>query len=167
MPTYRDRENTLALDLKLLEDFLKLHEVTLYIKLHPFVQNDIDTSNYSHIFLINQDENLYEILLDFDILVSDYSSIMYDFLLLDRAMIAYCYDLEAYKNSRDGFLVDFERYTPAPIVKTQNELLKEIENILNNHDNFKKKRKKLREVFFDFVDNKSSFRIVEFLKKMV
>jgi len=167
IPTYRDIDNSLAFDLDLLEKFLSQYEIYFYIKLHPFVKESISFDNYLHIDFLEDEAELYTLLPFCDLLISDYSSVMYDFLLLDRPIIAYCYDLEGYRESREGFLLDIYEYTPAPVVTTQQELLNQIEIFLNGNDSFKEKRAQIKKLFFDFVDNHSTKRLTQLVQKVV
>ena len=79
-----------------------------------------------------------------DILVSDYSSIVYDFLLLNKPIVFYIYDINEYKKNV-SLLFDFDEYSPGIKVYTQNEL---IESFLKE-DIYKERREQIRDKFFD------------------
>jgi len=89
-----------------------------------------------------------------DILISDYSSIFFDYLLLDRPMIFIPYDYEDYNKYR-GFAVDYFSYTPGPKVYTQKDFLTNIENYLNKSDCDSENRKKIRDIFHKYQDFKA------------
>jgi len=162
MPTYRDDEdkNIPLLDFEKLNDFCKEMKIFFILKLHPFIKKEFQKS-YSNIIFYNSQTDIYPILKYTDILVSDYSSVMYDFLLLDREMIAFVYDKEEYEKTRGGFLYDYDKMTPAIQVKTQNELQKAIKDIFNSKIDMKQKREEIKKMFFDFNDGKSCKRIYE------
>ena len=61
-------------------------------------------------------------------MITDYSSVMFDYSLLMRPMFFYCYDLEEYRDELRGFYFDFEAEAPGPISQTTEELIQDIEN---------------------------------------
>ena len=62
-----------------------------------------------------------------DILVSDYSSAIYDFALTQKAQVLYIYDKEEYEKNF-GLLVDIENFSPFPKAMNTNELIESIRN---------------------------------------
>lgn len=104
-------------------------EYVFIVKYHYLVQDCIDWSKYNG-FVYNFDMT-YDISLLYlvsDILITDYSSVMFDYSLLRRPMFFYTYDLEKYKNELRGFYFDLTKEAPGPIVTTTAELLHEIKH---------------------------------------
>src|SRR5699024_2426511 len=66
-----------------------------------------------------------------DLLVTDYSSLLFEYALLHKLMIFYAFDLETFKKNR-GLTIDYEIFVPGPVVKTNTELIKRIKE--NNFD---------------------------------
>ena len=137
LPTWRgtlsniaDSNQKILTDLRYLSKHLQAEEC-FFIKLHH-LQNDIDLKEFPNIFPIPPEYELYEFLTAVDILITDYSSIMYDFLLTDRKIILYTYDQEEYFSTR-GVYDDINRY-PFPQVKTANQLLQAIQQSEVNID---------------------------------
>jgi len=64
-----------------------------------------------------------------DILITDYSSVMFDFAVLNRPMLFFTYDLDTYRNKLRGFYVDFEKEAPGELVFNSDEVLNAIVNI--------------------------------------
>lgn len=161
MPTYKHPgEKPFFLDL---DEFDKKLEATNYIiilKLHPFMltyyKYKLD-NKYNNILIHNAHGDIYPLLKYVDVLISDYSSIVYDFLLLDRKIILYNYDKDEYNKYMD-FLYDYDEFSPGIQVQTLDQLICEI---TNPKDELKDKRTKLRNIFFDFCDGNSSKRIYE------
>jgi len=166
MPTYRDllEDNIPPFNFEELNQVFKKMEVYLIVKLHPFIQNQF-TIKYSNIIFFPSKKDIYPILKYTNILITDYSSIIYDFLLLDRPIIAFVYDIEKFYATRNGFAFDYDSYTPAKQVKTQKELISEIYNIFSGKDIFKNKRKKLLEELFDYKDGNAAKRIKNLIIK--
>lgn len=129
-PTYRDgnlNEFNLMLDIEKMYEAFK-DDYILLVKLHPAVRNKIKLDNpvyknflydYSTIKTINY------LLLVTDILITDYSSIPYEYSLLNKPILFYAYDLEAYNTDR-GLPEDYFDQIPGPLVKTTEEVIKVI-----------------------------------------
>ncbi|HFJ9318157.1 CDP-glycerol--glycerophosphate glycerophosphotransferase [Bacillus anthracis] len=137
-PTFRDGEiEHFNLNLNLEEIYKELHQEYIFlIKLHPAVRNKINyLKQYSDfIFDYSLYPNVNELLLITDILITDYSSIPFEFCLLNKPMIFYPYDLEQYKKQR-GFIEDYHATVPGPVVYSTKELIEVIQkNDFNMND---------------------------------
>jgi len=137
-----------------IRDHLRLDELNkwltavnghLIIKPHPREQFDIDDAEYSRITLMPEQLDSYPVLLYTDILITDYSSIYFDYLHLDRPVVFYPFDLEQYR-SRRGFYLDYETVTPGLTATGFDELLRCLEQTLEL-DTFFDERKTVREQF--------------------
>ncbi|KMJ59298.1 hypothetical protein AB685_08135 [Bacillus sp. LL01] len=130
-PTYRDEElksYKLKLDLDLLYKELK-EDYALIVKLHPAVNKVKSYIEKYPDFLIDlsNDYRTNEILIISDYLITDYSSIPFEFALLEKPIIFYPYDLNYYKDNR-GLLLDFDTELPGPIAYNTSEILKLIKS---------------------------------------
>ena len=96
-----------------------------------------------------------------DILITDYSSIMIEYAILNRPIIFFTYDLEYYLANERGFYYDFKETVPGPIVYTSDELI----NTIKNNDFDKSKISDFAMTQFDAIDGKASERVVDFLLK--
>lgn len=97
-----------------------------------------------------------------DILISDYSAIIYDFSVFNKPMIFYCPDLESYKE-KVGIYLDYEKEMPGPICKTEGEVISIInknEYDLNRIESFKNK-------YFQYFDGKSTQRVVQLIDQLM
>jgi teichoic acid glycerol-phosphate primase len=119
-PTYRDYELdhfNLVLEIEKMARELAA-EYILILRLHPAIKNKGDYSIRCPNFVVDLSSNQYEIndlLVAADYLITDYSSIPYEFSLLRKPMIFFPYDLEEYKRER-GVVEEFEEHLPGPIV---------------------------------------------------
>lgn len=160
MPTYRTHKNSLSLNLEALNQQLKAINTLMILKLHPFMltyyKHKIE-NQYENILIHNTHGDIYPLLRYVDILISDYSSVVYDFLLLDRKIIFYVYDKKQYNKTME-FLFDYDEFSPGVQVKKIDELVQEM---ANEKDKYKEKRAKVLKQFFDFYDGNSSKRIYE------
>lgn len=133
-PTWRDDEFygqgkykfTSKLDFNLAREELG-DEYVFIVKYHYLVQDAIDWSEYQgFIYNFDMTYDIATLYLVSDLLITDYSSVMFDYSLLGRPMFFYTYDLEKYKNQLRGFYFDLTKEAPGPIVTTTNELIQAI-----------------------------------------
>lgn len=146
MPTYRDVGTSVSFIEEILTSFereLKDNE-RLFIKLHPFDAEklSIDLNNFKKVKLFPENVETYEFLTAVDVLITDYSSIMYDFLCSGKKTVLFTYDKEEYYLNR-GLYEDIDNY-PFKQVKTINELIEECrvdesESYSGNITSFKEK----------------------------
>lgn len=135
----------------------------LLIKHHPFVsmKYKIDKKNADRIFDFSGESEINELLFITDVLITDYSSVIYEASLLNIPMLFYAYDLENYIASRD-FYSGYEKFVPGKIVRTQEELCESIAN----EDYEQEKVQRFCEENFDIRDGKASERIAEFVREL-
>lgn len=170
MPTHReaafsfDDDYIFPLNLKKLNDLMKSVNSFFILKLHPFVASLFENEKFSNILIYPSQSDIYPVLKYTDILVTDYSSIYFDFLLLNRPIIFYSYDYNQYSANMNGFVYDYENNAPGEKVINQDQLEKEIINILENKDLYLKERENLVNKFFTYKDKYSSKRILNFIK---
>ncbi|WP_053218150.1 CDP-glycerol glycerophosphotransferase family protein [Virgibacillus senegalensis] len=128
-PTFRDdqlQSPDLALDLDRLHKELS-DEYVLFLRLHPAVSSQLNDKYPDFVIDVKNYENINHLLLVTDILISDYSSIPFEYSLLEKPMIFYSYDLENYQTSR-GFWEDYHKSMPGPVVNNTEEVLSVIRN---------------------------------------
>ncbi|MDF2607298.1 MAG: CDP-glycerol glycerophosphotransferase family protein [Bacillales bacterium] len=129
-PTYRDEELDkfkLKLDVGKMSDKLG-NEFILLLRLHPAIQKLVSINQFSE-FIIDVSSNEYdinELLIMADYLITDYSSVSFEFSLLKKPIIFYTYDLDEYKSTR-GVLDDFENNLPGPIVRDTESIIELIQ----------------------------------------
>ena len=75
------------------------------------------------------EKSIDDVLLATDVLITDYSSLMFDFALLHRPMLFFVYDLEAYRDELRGFNIDLETEAPGPLAKTTEEIIDELRKL--------------------------------------
>ena len=157
MPTFRQSE-TLFFDNFDKEDFqifLKENNILFCIKLHPKskLNKEFDNIQSENIMVINKDADPYVFLKFADVLITDYSSIYFDYLLLDRPIIFFAYDLEEYLNDSREMYFDYDEFTPGEKINNYHELKKSILRCVNldneNRDEYSDSRRKIREKVFD------------------
>lgn len=168
MPTFRDSGKDISgwLKIEKLKDFLKANNAILVCKLHPFDKNSLDFELPQEIFKMNSDSDIYPVLKYSDALITDYSSIYFDYLLLDKPILYYPIDLEEYQEKCRGFYRPYEELTAGIKAYNENELITAMQDVINGIDNYKEQRKVLRDKMFKYQDGKNCERVVEWIKSL-
>ncbi len=164
-PTFRGNTVTSAQS-GLCIDFISMkkalnNDCILLLRLHPFARKNISIPKEAKDFCFDISDVATCIALgSADLLVSDYSSIVFDYSLLERPIVFFAYDLEKYTKERD-FYYPYKEFVPGPVVKTQNELESEIKKELSSFDS--SKVTDFRKKFMSACDGKSTERILTYL----
>lgn len=139
-PTWRDNQFyakgkykfDLQFDLDRLRDELGDNYI-IVLRLHYLVAENIDLTGYEgFVFDFSYHDDIRELYLIADLLITDYSSVFFDYANLKRPMLFYVYDIEDYRDNLRGFYFDFESKAPGPLVKTTEEIISEINKIDQN-----------------------------------
>lgn len=159
-PTFRGKSHyqdqfELPFDIEEMEGSLG-DDYALLIHLHPYMQKALEVSGEGFAYHIKDAFVIQELLAVSDILITDYSTVFFDYSLLNRPMIFYPYDLEDYKRSRD-FYYTYEDIIPGPMAMDTATLIELIKEGLYNVDQISH----FRDRFFDIQDGKATERIVE------
>ena len=162
-PTWReafDKQNGSPLTdiLPNFRDIDRLLEQTgavMYVSTHPREPIEIDFGKYENIFDFNTGGDMYPYLPYCDILVTDYSSIFYDFLFTNQPICFYAPDLIEYRSSR-GLYFEYAEHVPGPISESTSELIDDLELALTGKDNYSKKRAERLCEFYTVPDRKPS-----------
>ncbi len=175
-PTYRDNlQDTAKITLaeedeKHLVAVLQKHNAVLGVRGHQFSQGryfsylqecgmaiEISTQMFPNTNLL---------LTEVDMLITDYSSIWVDYLLLERPILGFCPDYDFYSNDR-GFLYEFDEIFPGVIAKSIKELAREVDISLSGQDQeTSSKQKNAYKLFHKFNDGKNTERVMHAIQKM-
>lgn len=128
MPTYRDsREDFLAssgLDYERLDAEMRKQNALFILKLHPWTKAALpDTSRFENLRVAPKESDVYPYLPFAHLLVTDYSSVYFDFLLLDRPVVLFTFDEAKYKANERDLILDFDTYMPGPRAASFDALL--------------------------------------------
>lgn len=163
-PTFRGNPNERKvfrnqIDFK---EFYRLNdsEYILLYKLHPIVKESIEIPiNMRHfVYDMTRYSDINKLFIISDILITDYSSNIFEFALMNKPIILFAYDLEKYLLER-GFYDDYEEMVPGPICRNTREL---VENILNIKD-YTSKQEEFIKKYVGSCDGKSTDRIIDLI----
>ncbi len=168
-PTWRDDEYyesgkykfSLMLDLKLLKEKLGKDYVIL-LRTHYYIADSLDITGVED-FAINLSkyDDISEIYLVSDILITDYSSVFFDYANLKRPMLFFTYDLEKYRDVLRGFYFDFENEVPGPLLYSTEEIIDAIGNIEHLSSEYSQRYDKFYQRFCEWEDGHASEKVVK------
>ena len=169
MPTWRDSQRdvfTVNMDLEYVSKILKKQNAVLVLKPHMMTVVD-KLYNADNIILADKDIDIYCILPFTDVLITDYSSVMFDYALLNRPILFFTYDLDFYKENLRDFYFDINT-VPGPLIETTEELIAFIKNN-SKEDYFEKyntKYQAFKETYNEFDKGNSCKSVVELVKRL-
>ena len=135
-PTFRDDQSAgtgrFSFDLPLdLENFHKRfgEDTVLLLRMHVLVSSglEIPESASESVYDVSAYPEIQELHLASDVLITDYSSVFFDFAILQRPIVFFAYDLERYRDTLRGFYLDYDTELPGPVVQTEEALFGAIE----------------------------------------
>lgn len=130
----------------------------IILRLHYLVAENLDINRYNgFLYDFSTHEDIRDLYVISDMLVTDYSSVFFDYANLHRPMIFYTYDLDNYRDNLRGFYFDFEEKAPGPLVKTTDRLIHEIKHA----DSGRFDASAFRERFCYLEDGNASQRVME------
>ena len=104
-------------------------EYIFLVKYHYLVADQIDWSPYEgFVYSFDETVDISRLYLMADLLITDYSSVMFDYSILKRPMLFFAYDLENYKDNLRGFYFDFLAEAPGPISRDTKTLMEDIQS---------------------------------------
>ena len=167
-PTWRDNEaydfSKVRFKLKLELDKLEKAVGDEYIILvrNHYLITDSDVDDYKDFAVdVSRYEDIAELYLISDILITDYSSVFFDYANLKRPMLFYMYDLDQYENELRGFYIDIHNDLPGPILKTTEEVIDALRNIEDISNQYALKYDEFYNRFCSLEDGNASKRIYD------
>lgn len=169
-PTWRDNSyNLKGYTFKLEVDFKKWQEALgneyiVVFKPHYLIINDFDLDSVKDfVYYIDPQADISSLYLIADILVTDYSSVFFDYAILNRPIYFYMYDLDSYRDELRGFYLDIYQDLPGAIIEDENELL----TALANNDYDYSRLTAFNQRFNNHEDGNASKRVIDILFKQV
>ena len=165
MPTYRDDDpqyfEKAGIDFDTLSKALKNINGVFFLKLHPLTAYT-SVKEYDNIIQISNDVDIYPFLPYTSHLITDYSSIFFDYLILDKEIIFIPYDFDDYVSKR-ALYFNYNEITPGVKYYSFHEFIKNLQNIDNF--NYKDVRKKVRDMMISDYHYDACERTYQFIKK--
>ena len=165
-PTYRGRNRRTAYYPYNLIDFGALYrycedvDAVVLFKMHPWVPGEAEIAEKyrDRFFSMNAYPDINELFYIADLLITDYSSCIYEFMLMKKPMLFFAFDKDRYSVSR-GFHRDYDSNVPGKICMTFDEVMQ----AMREEDYEFEKVEKMLPVYFDHVDACNSDRVIDWL----
>jgi CDP-glycerol glycerophosphotransferase (TagB/SpsB family) len=173
MPTFRESESDFfdILEKDAFNNFIKQKNIIICIKPHPKskVKTKYSKLESSNIIMIDAEADPYVYLRHTDGLITDYSSIYFDYLLLDKPIIFFCYDLDKYLASSREMYFNYEEFAPGVRAKSIEELECALSDFEASSDNtfLKDNRAKMSKLVFDNGNAKASETLYLYIKNEI
>ncbi|MCG0791512.1 CDP-glycerol glycerophosphotransferase [Lactiplantibacillus plantarum] len=139
-------------------------EDVLIIRPHYLVAESINIQGFEDNVKLCVDEDINDLYLISDLLITDYSSVMFDYAILNRPMLFYPYDLAHYQGDVRGFYFDYNK-VPGPIVTNEQDFLAKLDQFLTNggYPNEIAKMMAFRTQFTEWEQGTASQRVVKLI----
>ncbi len=152
--------------LERLDDALTALGAQLVVKLHP---HDVASfrGSYRSVRALTQEQmeadglTLYPLLSAFDGLVTDMSSVWVDYLLVDKPLVFAFPDIEDYRDGRGLNLEPYEDWVPGPLVRSVDELVGAVTDVVEGRDPSADERRRARRRFHRFHDDRATARLLD------
>ena len=167
-PTWRDDEfygqgrykMSMQLDLAAARRSLGDDHVLL-VRRHPNVVDPIPDDGSGFARDVSTYPDMADLLAITDVLITDYSSVMFDFANTGRPILLFTYDLEHYRDKLRGFYFDFEREAPGPLLMTSEDVIRSLAEIAVDKNAYEDERKAFQKRFCDLDDGHATRRVVD------
>ncbi len=168
-PTWRDDEFyrkgqykfELQLDLKRMYERLG-DQYAVLLRTHYFIADSLDVSTYGGFaYNLSKYDDISELYLISDILITDYSSVFFDYANLKRPMLFFTYDLEKYRDILRGFYLDIEKEVPGPLLYTTDEVIDAVQSIDEVSREYKQRYDEFYHRFCEWEDGHAAEKVVK------
>ncbi|MBI0577728.1 CDP-glycerol glycerophosphotransferase family protein [Neobacillus cucumis] len=169
-PTWRDNEmvgsweHSFQLKFDLDKYYEQLHsDHILLLRMHHLISDsmEIDEKYKEFVYDFSKYDDIQELYVISDILITDYSSVFFDFANTKRPMLFYAYDYEMYKENIRGFYLNMEEDLPGPVIQNDEDLLQAILNIDQVIQGYKERYEEFYQRFCGLEDGEAAKRVVD------
>ena len=161
-PTWRVRNRfEMQMDLEKMRERLS-DEYILLIRLHHFCAGGYKIpADGQFIFDLNAYNRVEDLYLISDLLITDYSSVMFDYALLHKPMLFFTYDLEEYSEQLRGMYVDIAKEAPGPLVLNTDQLVDTIDHLDTEMEKCRERYQRFIDKFLTYEQGDSCRQVVE------
>ncbi len=164
-PTYRDNSyddsnsyiQAIKLDLELMAK--RLGDWKIILRVHYLIAQNIDI-DLPNVIIPKQSVDINELILISDCLITDYSSVMFDYANVNKPIIFYAYDIDEYAKETRGFYQEYQKMICGENIKDTNDLIKILKNFTNYRQRYSEQRKLFSETYCALDDGKVSEKVI-------
>ena len=171
-PTFRDRmfgsRDALRLSLDLPRLAAELGPgVRILTRVHYFMTDRLELPDVPGVLDVSWHPDIAELYAAADVLVTDYSSAMFDFAVTGKPLLFYTYDLETYRDVDRGFYFELEPVAPGPVARTQEDLTAALKDLPGVERAYAGRYATFRQTYCALDDGRATRRLGRFVKKQV
>ncbi|WP_329259510.1 bifunctional glycosyltransferase family 2 protein/CDP-glycerol:glycerophosphate glycerophosphotransferase [Streptomyces sp. NBC_01478] len=133
----------------------------LLVRRHPNVVDPVPGAGDGFVFDVSDYPDMADLSLITDVMITDYSSLMFDYVNTGRPILFFTYDLDHYRDTLRGFYFDFERSAPGPLVYSSEDLVTAIRGIDGIQDAYAERYRWFQREFCDLDDGHASARLAD------
>ena len=166
-PTWRDNQHDAAkgyvydnpVDFDYLQKALSDEYIILF-RAHYLVADNFDFEAYKgFIYDVSKHDDINDLYAISDVLITDYSSVFFDYAILERPMIFYMYDMEEYRDEMRGFYLDVNSL-PGPILRKEEELVEAVKAANIQNEESLQQIKEFNKIYNSMNDGEAAERLV-------
>ncbi|MFD0562375.1 CDP-glycerol glycerophosphotransferase family protein [Kitasatospora saccharophila] len=133
----------------------------LLVRRHPNVVDPVPGAGDGFVFDVSDYPDMADLSLITDVMVTDYSSLMFDYVNTGRPILFFTYDLEHYRDTLRGFYFDFQSSAPGPLVFDSEELISSIRDVDLIEERYAERYRRFQDAFCDLDDGYASVRLAD------
>ncbi|WP_405716193.1 bifunctional glycosyltransferase family 2 protein/CDP-glycerol:glycerophosphate glycerophosphotransferase [Streptomyces xanthophaeus] len=133
----------------------------LLVRRHPNVVDPVPGAGDGFVHDVSDYPDMADLSLITDVMITDYSSLMFDFVNTGRPILFFTYDLDHYRDTLRGFYFDFEQSAPGPLLYTSAELVGAIRHIGRIQQDYAARYRWFQQEFCDLDDGYASARLTD------
>ncbi|RAJ32836.1 CDP-glycerol glycerophosphotransferase [Kitasatospora sp. SolWspMP-SS2h] len=137
------------------------HDHVLLVRRHPNVVDPVPGAGDGFVFDVSDYPDMADLSLITDVMITDYSSLMFDFANTGRPLLFFTYDLEHYRDTLRGFYFDFQDSAPGPLVFDSPELISSIRDADRIRQRYAERYRRFQQAFCDLDDGHASARLAD------
>jgi CDP-glycerol glycerophosphotransferase len=133
----------------------------LLLRAHKLVAEGVQTDGLTNVVNVSHYPDIRDLYLAADVLLTDYSSAMFDFAVTGKPMLFYTYDLAQYRDEVRGFYFDFEREAPGPLLATTAEVCEAVRELEDVRRRYADAYAQVAERYCYLEDGQASERVID------
>ncbi|MFG2692631.1 CDP-glycerol glycerophosphotransferase family protein [Kitasatospora sp. NPDC048407] len=133
----------------------------LLVRRHPNVVDPVPGAGDGFVHDVSDYPDMADLSLITDVMITDYSSLMFDFVNTGRPILFFTYDLEHYRDTLRGFYFDFETSAPGPLLAESAQLITAIRYADGVHARYAERYRRFQQAFCDLDDGYASVRLAD------
>lgn len=152
-----------------LNEYLTENDYTLnlfiHVNLHKFIKTFLNDNELKNINILPANTNVQQELINSSLLITDYSSVAWDFLFIDKPTIFYQFDLDVYQENNESY-IDMSEELFGPVTKNYKDTIHILKDLMNEKNKLKQDNVRImRDKLIKYDDNKNCERVVQAIKE--